>query len=111
MLFRSDFLFCHQIFCDAVILGKTCEYNRSWDDVEALNPPLDFLGLNIYNGHEVNSDGIVKHGIGFAVKENVVIAGKSVFGYYNWKFVTFVHENRSPAKNFRCYRPLMPEPM
>ena len=41
----------------------------------------------------------------FAVKENVVVAGKSVFGYYNWKFVTFVHENRSPAKNFRCYRP------
>ena len=96
---KEDFLFCHQIFCDAVILGKTCEYNRSWDDVEALNPPLDFLGLNIYNGHEVNSDGIVKHGIGFArtalkwpVTPEVLCWGP-VFMYERYKLPIIITEN------------------
>ena len=96
---KEDFLFCHQIFCDAVILGKTCEYNRSWDDVETLNPPLDFLGLNIYNGHEVNSDGIVKHGIGFArtalkwpVTPEVLCWGP-VFMYERYKLPIIITEN------------------
>jgi len=96
---KEDFLFCHQIFCDAVILGKTCEYNRSWDDVEALNPLLDFLGLNIYNGHEVNSDGIVKHGIGFArtalkwpVTPEVLCWGP-VFMYERYKLPIIITEN------------------
>ena len=86
---KEDFLFCHQIFCDAVILGKTCEYNRSWDDVEALNPPLDFLGLNIYNGHEVSSDGIVKHGIGFAR----TALKWPVFMYERYKLPIIITEN------------------
>ena len=96
---KEDFLFCHQIFCDAVILGKTCEYNRSWDDVETLNPPLDFLGLNIYNGHEVSSDGIVKHGIGFArtalkwpVTPEVLCWGP-VFMYERYKLPIIITEN------------------
>ena len=71
---KENILFCHHIFCDAVINGLAPDFEalapeitadlksddtlnfvtqhlkNVWNDCSELNPPLDFLGLNIYNG-------------------------------------------------------------
>ncbi|MDO5402817.1 MAG: family 1 glycosylhydrolase [Eubacteriales bacterium] len=57
---EDSWTFCHQIFCDAAILGKAPDFSSigiaPWDDCETLCPAIDFLGLNIYNGSEVTAD-------------------------------------------------------
>lgn len=55
----DTWMFCHQIFCDAVILGKTPDFLQigipEWNDCDELCPSIDFLGINVYNGHEVHA--------------------------------------------------------
>lgn len=57
---EDSWMFCHQIFCDAVILGKSPDFSdievTPWNDCDQLCPPIDFLGLNVYNGNEIAAD-------------------------------------------------------
>ncbi len=60
----DGYIFFHQWFLDPVILGKYPEdplhpwsdYSTeiSKKDLELINQPLDFIGLNVYNGHEMD---------------------------------------------------------
>jgi beta-glucosidase len=68
---KDNWNFCHHIFCDAACLGHYpdiagtfLEKETSFDfvkygDMSLICQPIDFLGLNIYNGHAANSDGIL----------------------------------------------------
>lgn len=86
---KENILFCHHIFCDAVINGLAPDFEalapeitadlksddtlnfvtqhlkNVWNDCSELNPPLDFLGLNIYNGRKAGADGFTKRYAGF----------------------------------------------
>lgn len=56
---EDNWMFCHQIFCDAVVLGKSADLRsiglENWNDCDELCPPIDFIGINAYNGHEVRA--------------------------------------------------------
>lgn len=63
----SSWLFTHTLFLDPVILGKYPENlskefdefarNIPEDEMKIISMPLDFLGVNIYNGIPIGSDG------------------------------------------------------
>lgn len=64
---QDDWIFSHDLFCDPVILGHygnqlpPCMENFiakiNPADMEIIHQVPDFLGLNIYNGHEVAENG------------------------------------------------------
>ena len=77
----GNMTFNHTIFCDMTCLGKYPDiagsglHLENWlekighyeelsfvkeGDIELIHQPIDFLGINIYNGHEVNSTGHIK---------------------------------------------------
>ena len=77
----GNMTFNHTIFCDMTCLGKYPDIAGSGlhlenglekighyeelsfvkeGDIELIHQPIDFLGINIYNGHEVNSTGHIK---------------------------------------------------
>lgn len=80
----SNWTFCHHIFCDMVCLGQypdlkalgnipeLADYN-SYDkldfvkesDIDIMHQPIDWLGINMYNGHEFSKDGPVPKKCGF----------------------------------------------
>ena len=72
---KDNWMFCHTIFCDAVCLGKYPDIlgepaskliSAFKDgDMEIMHQPIDFLGVNIYNGHCVDSNGFVPREPGF----------------------------------------------
>ena len=72
---KDNWMFCHTIFCDAVCLGmypaiegesSSSLFSFIQDgDMEIIHQPIDFLGVNIYNGHCVNSNGYVPREAGF----------------------------------------------
>ena len=62
---NENWAFSHTLFCDAIILGKypdishllpvdEMDYIKS-GDLELASPPIDYYGVNVYNGHEVSS--------------------------------------------------------
>ncbi len=63
---KENWGFCHHIFGDAVILGKYPDLSLILEDypsdfiedgdMEAMCQPLDFYGINVYNGSEVNTE-------------------------------------------------------
>ncbi|MDF2822252.1 MAG: beta-galactosidase [Clostridiales bacterium] len=72
---KENWMFCHSIFCDAVCLGKYPDidgipmhelYSFIKDgDMQIINQPIDFFGVNIYNGHCVDSNGYIEKEPGF----------------------------------------------
>lgn len=120
---KENILFCHHIFCDAVINGLapnfealapeitadlksddtlnfvTQHLKNVWNDCSELNPPLDFLGLNIYNGHKAGADGFTKRYAGFpktALKWPVtpeVMNWGTRFLYERYHLPIFITEN------------------
>jgi len=72
---KDNWMFCHTIFCDAACLGHYPEINGKSaaqlisaykdGDMKLIHQPVDFLGLNIYNGHCVNHNGMVPRNPGF----------------------------------------------
>ncbi|MCI6164604.1 MAG: family 1 glycosylhydrolase [Lachnospira sp.] len=115
----DNLFFCHHIFCDAVIKGAKPDWdnivpkisalnnqpyatehlNKTWSDCETLNPAIDFLGLNVYNGHEVDENGFVERYTGFpktALKWPItpkVIGWGTQFMYERYKLPIFITEN------------------
>lgn len=101
--------FCHTIFCDAACLGKYPDidgvpfselYSFVKDgDLEIIHQPIDFLGLNIYNGHCVNAHGFIEREPGFprtALKWPVtpgVINWGVQFIYKRYKLPIYITEN------------------
>lgn len=63
----EDWLFSHNLFLDPLILGRYPEsdvagFNEfaatvSDEDWQIIKQPVDFIGLNIYNGHLVDENG------------------------------------------------------
>jgi len=77
----GNMTFNHTIFCDMTCLGRYPDIAGSGlhlenglekighyeelpfvnqGDIELIHQPIDFLGINIYNGHEVNATGHIK---------------------------------------------------
>lgn len=75
---NDNWTFCHHLFCDMVLSGKYPDISDDYlknsfkkssissyenldfvkeSDIEIMNQPIDWLGVNIYNGHEVNKNG------------------------------------------------------
>ncbi len=63
---KDSWGFCHHIFGDGVILGqypdlsvllgnKPCEFIHD-GDMDIMCQPLDFYGINVYNGNEINTE-------------------------------------------------------
>ena len=120
---KENILFCHHIFCDAVINGLAPDFEalapeitadlksddtlnfvtqhlkNVWNDCSELNPPLDFLGLNIYNGRKAGADGFTKRYAGFpktALKWPVtpeVMNWGTRFLYERYHLPIFITEN------------------
>lgn len=84
--YGDNWTFCHHIFCDMVCLGKYPDINtpewhtvyditscRSYEeldfvnesDIKLIHQPIDWMGVNVYNGHEVNTSGFVNRYCGF----------------------------------------------
>lgn len=106
---EQNWSFCHTIFCDAIFFGKypstdTLSPNPLFTfieegDMEIISQPIDFLGLNIYNGHCINSDGYLKKEPGFArtaIKWPVtpeVMRWGTQFIYSRYHIPIFITEN------------------
>lgn len=62
---KESWGFTHTWFCDGVILGKYPDISSLFPDIsldfiqtkdmEIIAKPVDFFGVNVYNGHEVSS--------------------------------------------------------
>lgn len=95
---NDNWMFCHTLFCDAAILGKYPDINGipvskqftfiEDNDMEIINQPIDFLGLNIYNGHCVNANGFVEKEPGFP---RTALKWPITPGVMNWG-VRFIYE-------------------
>ncbi len=93
--------FNHNWFLDPVILGvnKTPGLILSDEEMDIINAPIDSLGVNVYNGHEVDKNGLVSRysgfprtAIGWPVTEGVMNYGLT-FLYERYKLPLYVYEN------------------
>lgn len=67
-LYESDWAFTHNWFLDAALLGRypentPCALGRfaaqvAPDDWGIIHQTVDFIGLNLYNGHQVDENGV-----------------------------------------------------
>lgn len=95
---NENWMFCHTLFCDAALLGKYPDINGipvskqftfiKDNDMEIINQPIDFLGLNIYNGHCVNANGFIEKEPGFP---RTALKWPITPGVMNWG-VRFIYE-------------------
>lgn len=68
------FLFSDAYWADPIVLGKYPDWVMKYDgldkptiteeDMKLINQPIDFLGMNIYNGKIVNTTGVQSNGVG-----------------------------------------------
>lgn len=63
----ENLLFSHNWFLDPVCLGENhIDFlELSKEDMTIIHQPLDYIGINIYNGHEYNANGYVERYTGF----------------------------------------------
>lgn len=106
---NANWTFSHTIFCDAIFFGKYPDIDGKpaetlfsfieEGDMELISQPIDFLGMNTYNGHRVTADGYVKKAPGFPrtglkwpVTPEVMNWGTR-FMYQRYKTPIFITEN------------------
>lgn len=60
-------LFSHNWFLDPAVLGENHVelLKLSEEDMKLIHQPLDYIGINVYNGSEFNKDGYVEKYTGF----------------------------------------------
>lgn len=102
--------FSHNWFLDPIILGtnKIEMLNLSAEDFEIIRQPIDFIGINIYNGQQCDKDGYVKRyqgfprtALGWPVTPKVMNYGLR-FLYERYKLPIYITEN-GVACNDRIY--------
>lgn len=94
-------LFSHHWFLDPVCLGEnhTPLLKLSEEDMKVIHQPIDYIGINVYNGSEFNKDGYVERytgfprtSIGWPVTEKVMEYGFR-FLYERYQLPLIITEN------------------
>lgn len=64
---KGEILFTHNWFLDPAVLGENHIdlLKLSEEDMEIIHQPLDYIGVNVYNGSEFNKDGYVEKYTGY----------------------------------------------
>lgn len=102
--------FSHNWFLDPIILG-TNDFKMlrlSPDDMSVINQPMDFMGINIYNGRQCDENGYVdryqgfpRTALGWPVSPEIMHYGL-MFLYERYRLPIYVSEN-GVACNDRIY--------
>lgn len=93
--------FSHTWFLDPICLGENPFdlLELSEEDMEVIHQPIDFIGVNVYNGTEMNRDGYVERytgfprtAVGWPVTEEVMEYG-FCFLYERYGLPIYITEN------------------
>lgn len=102
--------FSHNWFLDPAVLGKNkCPlFELTEEEMEMINQPMEFIGINVYNGQQCDKDGYVKRyqgfprtALGWPVTPKVMNYGMR-FLYERYGLPLYISENGQACNDRIC---------